>query len=140
MDYLTPRQRVLKIFGSSIQPVLDGERAPTRLESIDAMLSNVNLGVYVDMMPRSAQGGIEQGAILRAEDNADRLAFELLAPAEHVLNQPAVLHVELPFARTRIVTSLLMTEYGLPKELASRYSAFLTRHTPQQSSAQWLGL
>ena len=140
LDYVTPRQKVLDVFGDSIRPVLDGERTPTRLELIDAMLSKVNFGVYVDMMPRSAQGGIDQGAILCAEDNADQLAFELLAPAEHVLNQPAVLQTKLPFARTRVIASLLMTEYGLPKQLAFRYSAFLTRHTPQQSSAQWLGL
>jgi len=140
LDYVTPRQKVLDIFGDSIRPVLDGERTPTRLESIDAMLSKVNFGVYVDMMSRSAEGGIEQGAILHAEDNADRLAFELLAPAEHVLNQIAVLQAKRSFERTRVIASLLVTEYGLPKQLAFRYSAFLTRHTPQQSSAQWLGL
>lgn len=140
LDYLIPREKILTIFGNSIQPVLDGERAPTRLESIDAVLSKINFGIYIDMMPRSAQGGIEQGMILRSEDNADQLAFELLAPADHVLNQPIVIQAKLPFERTQLISSLLMTQYGLPKPLALRYSAFLTRHTTHQSSAQWLEL
>jgi len=140
LDYLYPRQHAIDHLGVSIRSVLDGERKPTMHESIDAALSNIKLGIYIDMMPRSVQGGIEQSAILRSEDNADRLAFELLAPAERVLNHPAVSQAKLPFDRARIISSLLSTEYGLPQQLAHRYSAFLTRHYTYRSTAEWLGL
>lgn len=139
LDYLYPRQKAINSLGSSIRSVLDGERYPTHNESIDAILGDIKLGIYFNMMLRSTQGGIDDSSILRSEDNADRLAFELLAPADHVLNQPTVLQVKSSFERTHIISSLLITEYGLPKQLAFRYSAFLTRHYPQQSTAEWLG-
>lgn len=139
LDYLYPRQIAIKSLGSSIRPVLDGERSPTSSEAIDAILGGIKLGIYFNMMPRSMQGGIDDSSILRSENNADRLAFELLAPAEHVLNQSTVSRVKSSFERTRIISSLLITEYGLPKQLAFRYSAFLSRRYPQQSTAEWLG-
>src|SRR5947209_17283878 len=38
LDYLHPRQKVLRLFGESIRPVLDGERTPTKTDMLDALL------------------------------------------------------------------------------------------------------
>lgn len=137
LDYDARRRRALALFGESIRPVLDGERLPSAGERIDAVLSSVPLGVYVDMMPRSAQGSIDQGSILRAEERADRLALELLAPAEHVLAQlPAV--AAQPLERVRAATDVLVSVYGLPRQVARTYAATVVRQ-PQPATAEWLG-
>jgi hypothetical protein len=137
LDYDAPRRRALALFGESIRPVLDGERPPTAEERIDAVLSSLALGIYVDMMPRSAQGSIDQGSILRAEERADRLALELLAPAEQVLAQlPAV--ATQPLERMCMATEVLISVYGLPRQVARTYAAAVVRQ-PQPSTAEWLG-
>lgn len=139
LDYLSPRQEAILALGESIRPVLDGERAPTADERIHAVLGRVQLGFYQNLMPRSAQGGIDQGAVLGAEDRADRFALELLAPADAVLAEVADV-ARTPFERTRALTELLEQQYGLPRGVARAYGASLARQTPRPSMAEWLGL
>jgi len=139
LDYETPRQHVLDLFGETIRPVLDGERAPTSEEWIDAVLSRMTLGVFTNMMARGAQGGIDQGSILRAEERADRLALELLAPSEAVLaHLPA--HTLSPFERVSQTVELLVDVYRLPRLVARPYAAALIPQAKQPSMAEWLGL
>jgi hypothetical protein len=138
LDYLEPRQEAIALLGKPILSVLDGERAPTAEERIHAVLGRVKLGFYQDMMPRTAQGSIDQGAILRAEDRADRLALELLAPAADVL-AAATTMPSTPFERARELTGLLQQQYGLPLVVARTYAAALAKQTSRPSVAEWFG-
>lgn len=138
LDYEAPRQHALDLFGESIRPVLDGERAPTREERIHAALGRVALGVFVNMMPRAADGGIDQGSILRSEERADRLALELLAPAEEVLANLPGAGLQ-PLERVRQMVTILTDIYGLPRAVARPYAALLSR-SARPSMAEWLGL
>lgn len=139
LDYDAPRRRALELFGETIRPVLDGERAPTAVERIHAVLASVPPGVFINLMPRSAQGNIDQGAILRAEDRADRLALELLAPADEVLARLPANDLQ-PFERVRQIGDLHVNEYGLPRTVARTYVAALLPKSAYTSIAQWLGL
>lgn len=138
LDYLTPRQQALAALGESIRAVLDGERPPSTDERIHAALSDISLGVYTDMMPRNAQGSIDQGSILRAEHQADRLALELLAPADDVI--AALPASAFQLERVRSATDLLTTTYGLPRTVARTYAAVLVPQRSQPSMSEWLGL
>ncbi len=138
LDYLDPRQEAIELLGNLILPVLDGERAPTAEERIHAVLGRVKLGFYQDMMPRTAQGSIDQGAILRAEDRADRLALELLAPAADVL-AAATTVTSTPFERARELTELLEQHYGLPLVVARAYAASLAKQISRPAVAEWFG-
>jgi hypothetical protein len=138
LDYVGPRREALLSLGSSIQSVLDGERAPTNEERIHAILSRVKLGVYVDMMPRSAKGGVTEGSILRAEERADRLALELLAPADELLSKLNRTGTQLE--RTRHLTELLESSYGLPRLVARTYAASLVNQYSRPSMAEWLDI
>lgn len=139
LDYQAPRRLALDLFGESIRVVLDGERPPTKAERIDAVLSRATLGVFTDLMPRSAQGGIDQGSILRAEERADRFALELLAPAEEVLTLVSDL-ASCSFEQLRRLVEVLHDEYGLPATVARPYAAALLPQTKRPSMAQWLGI
>jgi hypothetical protein len=139
LDYDAPRRTALDLFGEAIRPVLDGERMPTDEERIDAVLSNITLGIYVDMMPRGVQGDIDQGKILRAEIRADLFALELLAPAEEVFALlPA--GISQPLDRVRTAIDVLVNVFGLPRQVARTYATHLLQRNSRLSTAQWLGI
>jgi hypothetical protein len=130
LDYLAPRRHALDALGQEILPVLDGEREPTWDESIHALLAGTSLGVFLDLMPRAANGEIDQGYILRAEQRADRLALELLAP-ETLVRQMARGDPER-------AADLLIARFGLPPAVAHKYAAWLFRGSRRPSLVEWL--
>src|SRR5205814_1009729 len=83
-DYLEPRRRIVQLVGLSALEVLDGYRAPTADERVHAVLSQTTVGCHVHLLDRDREGQMLSRAVTDAESGADRLAFELLAPAEHV--------------------------------------------------------
>lgn len=138
LDYDAPRRRTLELFGEAIRPVLDGERSPTADERINALLSSTPLGTFLNLMSRSANGAIDQGAILRAENRADRLALELLAPSDEVLTRASGIDLS-PFERAPRIADLLVDEYGLPRAVARPYATALVAKSAHTSTTQWLG-
>jgi hypothetical protein len=72
-------------------------------------------------MDRS-DGRITDAAIARAEVDADRLAFELLAPESDVL--PRVERIP-ERERREAVEALLQERYGLPATPATHYATLL---------------
>lgn len=140
LDYLHPRQKALNTFGERILPVLNGDRPPTEGERIDAILSSVRLETYSDLMPRSPHGGLDQSYILRAEQRADRLALELLAPSEQALSELLPLSPQTPDEQLQAAILLLTSTYGLPLSVAKKYSAVLLRPHSRFSMARWLDL
>src|SRR5205814_1190745 len=74
--------------------------------------------LQLHLMERDGQGNPASAAIAAAEERADRLAYELLAPAEHVLathRRPD----------RRDLTGTLQASYGLPALQAARYARIL---------------
>src|SRR5439155_24692013 len=80
--YLIPRERVLEALGEAITPVLDGVREATPEERVLGVLSGVRVGAHVHLVPRQGAG---DSRIAIAEDEADDLGLELLAPREALL-------------------------------------------------------
>lgn len=113
LDYLLPRRRALALLGEGVRSVLDGERAPSREERIDAALTDCPLGIHVHLLDRRDP----TGAVAAVEDRADRLARELLAPAADVAERYDGLRLgeaELSAELTRV--------YGLPPAEAVAYA------------------
>jgi hypothetical protein len=121
-DYWWPRQRIERRVGPASLEVLDGRRPPTRVERIDAALGGLQLTAHVHLMERTPDGHVAGAAIDRAEQTADTLALELLAPAEQALSAlgPA------PADPAR----LLAERFGLPPAVARRYAAQLIQPEP----------
>jgi len=116
-DYWSLRRRILKRLGGEALRVLDGERPPTPQERLHALLRDVPLGFHLHLMERDGEGNPLTSSIAQAEDDADRLAYELLAPAEHVL-------ADTHDSRAAM-TRRLREFYGLPGMQASRYANIL---------------
>jgi hypothetical protein len=62
---------------------VDGQRPPTSDERVDGLLANTPVGLYAHFMHRD-DARAASSFILDAESQADRLAFELIAPERNV--------------------------------------------------------
>jgi hypothetical protein len=113
LDYYMPRAKAQAQLGPEILPVLDGRRAPTPEEKIDAALANCPIGVHVHLLDRADP----TGAIARKEDKADKLARELLAPDEELTKRYRGYKLdELAMAQD------LEANYGFPPAEAAAYA------------------
>ena len=97
--------------------MLDGKRLPTSLERVHALLRDVPLGFHLHLMERDSEGNPLNSSIVQAESDADRLAYQLLAPAEHVLSA-------IP-ASSQALIQRLQDSYGLPRIQAMHYAGVL---------------
>ncbi len=138
LDYQYPRQRALNALSLSILPVLDGERAPTLEERVHAVISSVHLGTLSHVMERP-ESGLPTNLVIDIENRADRLALELLAPAESV--RALTRHSTAPRrfeARLVYVTQLLIQQYGLPGGIAASYARYVLAQLGEPTFRDWL--
>jgi hypothetical protein len=140
LDYFLPRTRALDRLGPSVRDVLDGDRRPSHAERIDSLLQGVSIRTYGHLMDRAWSGEVAHIQTLDAEDRADRLALELLAPRTEVLR---ALASSSPHDSSRFssrVIDLLCSQFGLPGDVAERYSPLLTAAArPRMTFREWLG-
>jgi hypothetical protein len=121
-DYWDRRQHIRKQLGVAALEVVDGRRPPSPDERMHSLLRPVQFGFHVHLMERDNDGNPAAASIAQAEEDADRLAYELLAPAEHV-------SASSPGSRQDLVNRLRDT-YGLPTPQAVRYAATLLPSAP----------
>jgi Zn-dependent peptidase ImmA (M78 family) len=119
-DYRRPRRAAVRRLGAAALEVLDGARPPRPDERLHALLGGVRIGCHAHLLARTEDGPV--GAEAVAEDTADRLAWELLAPADAVLAEAG--------ADRAALERLLAERYGLPPREAERYAAELLPRPP----------
>jgi hypothetical protein len=112
-DYLWPREQVLHELGEGIVEVLDGLRPATPAERAVAILSHLRLGPHIHVLPRPGRDEDSDVAVAHAEDRADRLALELVAPQARVR---AVLDAlsDRQALTAEAARATLATHFGLP--------------------------
>lgn len=131
-EYEWPRQRVVRRLGSSVLPILDGDRSPTEAEQWGSLLAGVPLGLHTHFLDRGFDPAVLDLKD-RSERTANAMALELLAPANEVLS-------ELPHdAATVTVASLLHEKYGLPPDWTAGYAVRLTTAAARRvpASRRW---
>lgn len=122
VDYLLPREDVARR-RPDLLGVLDGERSPTDAERLDALLADVPIGFHTHLLERDAHGGHLSSATAQVEDRAERLALELLAPIQSVLQETATAGDSQAVLRER---------FGLPTGVATRYANHIARLRPRR--------
>jgi hypothetical protein len=110
---LQPRRRAVDALGEGILAVLDGRREPTPAERCSSVLRGLKLDVHVHYLRRDVP------QVRTAEDEADLLAWQLLAPVEEVLRRAGD---EDDLDQVR---ALLMATFGLPATMADDYADWL---------------
>lgn len=134
-DYLQPRRKAIQALGEGITAVLDGRRVPTPEEQLAGVLKRVRVGVFTHLLERNGAGGTDRTDVIQAEDAADRLALELLAPKADVLRR-----LKAAGDTQESAIHILGREFGLPDPVARRYARFLVHgQAPERSFREWLG-
>lgn len=126
--YLEPRRRACRRLGEQVLAVLDGARPPTEGERVHALLRGVPIGCHVHLMGRGPRREALTGEVAVAEEEADRLAYELLAPAAAVSARLG--EVEGEAGRARAV-EVLRAVFGLPAAQAEEYGRLLLPPLPE---------
>jgi Zn-dependent peptidase ImmA (M78 family) len=141
LDYLEPREKVQDFLGDAACEILDGKRPPTAEERLRGVLHGEQLTTYLHLMERTSAGMVERFQVLDAEDRADRLALELLAPKATVLARLADQGVDWRSSTVHnLVRETLTQEFGLPETVAEHYGQMLVMQQQQPASfRQWLG-
>lgn len=142
IDYREPRRQAIAALGEEILPVLDGERPPTRVECLHAILDYVPLGLHVDIMGRTSEGGYASEMTLEAEERADRLALELLAPVDDAWAAiSALVDMGQLYSSLREQSATLLSErYRLPAAQANAYGGWLLKKGGIEPGIRdWLG-
>lgn len=127
-DYWYQRWQTMKRLGTAALEVLDGIRRPTDQERLLATLKHTQIDFYFHLMDRRSARNPRQNAIIEAEESADRLAYELLAPAADVLS---VVALKSGGSGRSAVVHTLMSYFGLPEQHADIYAGLLlptTKH------------
>ncbi len=123
-DYWRPRGVVRTRVGEDALAVLDAIRRARPDERVRALMRNAPVGPFTHLLARD-DGAPATDAEREAETAADRLAFELLAPAAEVGDAPDV--------------ARLVGHFGLPPGPALRY-ADLLRTRPDPPDRAWARL
>lgn len=142
IDYLRPRERTIELLGDAARDILDGRREPRPEERLGGLLRGVELKTFTHLMDRSPDGAIFRLDVLQAEDVADRLALELLAPYATAVDWLEELKVQWrePSAFD-VAKEALMRCFGLPGSVAGQYGQQLVMsRRPARSFREWLGV
>lgn len=119
LEVLGPRQRALRIPGPAAARLMDGAGYAGLSERLYAAVHGLRLRRASHLLRRDGPLGLMNGAVFLAEERADRLALELLAPeaeALRVLPPPASFTPWLEHAAERLERA-----FGLPGSLARGY-------------------
>ncbi|MGK7933182.1 MAG: ImmA/IrrE family metallo-endopeptidase [Microcystaceae cyanobacterium] len=142
LDYQQPRQKAIAEAGQEIVEVLDGIREITIDERITAILSNITIGPYINLIERLQDGTLSSSQSIEIEDRADRLALELLAPADEVRQSVEKNGlIQSSILKKALITDILSNNFGLPLKIAEEYNKWLYREWYGDSSFRdWLNI
>jgi len=125
VDYLLPRQEVARR-RPDLLDVLDGSREPTADERVEAAAFDVPIGVHTHLQERTPDGHWHDAPAGRAEQHAELVALELLAPQQEVLQRAQQANLD----SIEELAALLEGEFGLPPATAARHAGQLARLRP----------
>jgi hypothetical protein len=120
--YWGPRCLACRRLGNRAADLLDGKQRPTTAERVRALLADVPIGFHAHLMQRGPSRQPVSAAVVAAEEDADRLAYELLAPAAEVATLAG--RVEGDDGRAR-VAEILRDVFGLSAVRAEEYGRLL---------------
>lgn len=114
-DYWKHRRQVETRLGLAALEVFDGHRAAMPDEALHSLLRFTPIRLYLHLLDRDADGQPATCSIAQAEEDADRLAFEILAPGWHIVENV------IDWQNKTTLRQALIKEYGFPMQPASRY-------------------
>ncbi|OJY92693.1 MAG: hypothetical protein BGP13_19220 [Sphingobacteriales bacterium 40-81] len=126
LDYQLPRANAVKKLGDGILEVMDGYREPTIEERIDGTLTSISIKSYTHLLEKIGDGTFDNTEILNAENGADELALELLAPHSIVIKDTNPNRNKISFYDFKNQCyQILRNKYMIPASISEAYSSKL---------------
>ncbi len=123
LDYRLPRENAVKRLGPGILDVIDGRREATILERIDGALYSVLTRPYTHLLEKAGDGSFQRWDVQQAENEADELAVELLAPRSEIVKRFYPIKARLSFNSVKDQCFRdLRYKYMIPISVAEMYS------------------
>lgn len=133
-----PLRQAEEAFGKAIIDVLEGRRLPTLDERLEAMLNDLPLRLVGHLMERP-ETGLPTVSVLDAEDRADRLALELLAPLQRLVELMRQSEAPRGYrSRLSYLEGVLCDVYGVPADPAMAYSKYILKTLGEPTFRDWL--
>jgi len=126
LDYKIPRDKIILKLGVGVEEVLDGIREPSATEMVEGIIKHVSVKPFTHLLEKDGNGSFENLQVYHAENNADTLALELLAPASRLKAVVLKGKKKLSYAEfCSACNDLLLHRYKLPKKIAIDYAKIL---------------
>ncbi len=126
LDYKIPRERALLEFGTEIEEVLNGNLEATHSQLVTSMIKGINLEPYSFLIEKTGNGSFLSWSNFNAENEADYLALELLAPRAKIINETVSSARRLTYSQfTKKSQEILIDKYRIPSEVARQYASEL---------------
>lgn len=126
LDYERPRRNAIIKLGEKIVEVMDGYREATNEEQIDGILTSVSIKPYTHLLEKNSNGSFSNMNILNAENDADALALELLAPYATIIKDTNPNRNKISFYDFKNQCyQILRNKYLIPDSIAEAYSSKL---------------
>lgn len=123
LDYKIPRDKAIEKFGNGIEGVLDGFREPTIDEQVRGLINETNIRPFTHLLEKDGDGSFQNIKVFDAENNADALAIELLAPHSEVVKATLSGKRKMSFELfDQQCFDILISKYKLPSSIATQYS------------------
>ena len=123
LEFEHPRKKANLILGDKIEDVFWGIRKPTIEEELTGIIRQANVSPYIHLLEVECSSFEERFQIWTAEDRADALAFELLAPFKKVCAQLNEKGEPCTFGSIKKeLPEILVRQFGLPHAVAKQYA------------------
>lgn len=126
LDYQLPKERAMLELGTGIKEVLNGNVKATEYQLVLSLIKGVDIEPYTVLIEKKGQGSFSSWTNYNAENEADYLALELLAPRARVISDTISSTKRLTYSQfNRKSLELLTCKYGIPSDIAKQYASQL---------------
>ena len=126
IDHKIPRQKIISRFGDRLEKIMDGELPLKRSDELFALIKGADIHQRTRSIENDGDGSFRSWINFIAENEADGLALELLAPQQAVVSEILSGKKSLPHQVFTVrCRKLLEQRYGLPTHVAQQYAAEL---------------
>lgn len=124
IEYYLPRQKAIREFGEGIIEVLNGLRKPTVDERVHGLVKSISVKTSTHLVEKFGKGDFLKHKIWQAENDADELAIELLAPFHKVCLIVKSMPDTTDTSHNLLgeVYELLTNRFLLPESISDNYS------------------
>lgn len=126
LDYHLPKERAILALGKEIEDVLNGNLPPSNIQRTLSAIKGVDIAPYSFLIEKTGNGSFENWSNFNAENEADYLALELLAPRARVISETISSTKRLAYSQfTRKSKEILIEKYRIPVRIADQYASEL---------------